>query len=56
MSKIEEAIVGWWGPRCDTFEEDCPCCQAWAEYTSMKLKLRIAEYAFSSLDPTDVAK
>jgi len=47
MNKIEEALVGWWGPRCTTFEEDCPCCQAWAEYDAMGARLLIADYAIS---------
>ena len=36
MNKIEEAIENWWGPRCEYFNEYCPCCQAWVEYDQIK--------------------
>lgn len=35
MTKIEEAITDFWGSKCDDFNEDCPCCQAWREYEDL---------------------
>lgn len=32
MSKIEEAMEGYWGERCPDYEQDCPACKAWDEY------------------------
>lgn len=29
---IAEAIIGQFGERCPDVAEDCPCCDAWAEY------------------------
>jgi hypothetical protein len=31
MTRIEEAVREWWGPRCSGFEPECGACQAWAE-------------------------
>ena len=35
MTRIEEAITDYFGPKCPDFEEDCPCCQAWREYEEL---------------------
>lgn len=32
VTKVEEAILGYWGERCPTFESECPVCQAWVEF------------------------
>ena len=34
-TRIEEALVGWFGPRCSDTMEGCPCCDTWAEYDAM---------------------
>lgn len=35
-SLIEQAITEWFGERCPETEPGCPCCDAWAQYDSMK--------------------
>lgn len=35
MSKIEEAITEYYGPRCPDVYPGCPCCDAWAEYDAL---------------------
>jgi len=32
LTKVEEAIIGYWGERCSTFLAECPVCQAWMEF------------------------
>lgn len=32
MDYLKEAVIAHWGDRCDTFEPECHCCKAWAEY------------------------
>ena len=34
-SKVEEALTEYWGEQCSGYEEDCPVCEAWAEYKTM---------------------
>jgi hypothetical protein len=29
---IAEAVEEYWGKRCDTFDPDCCCCQAWKAF------------------------
>jgi hypothetical protein len=41
MSKIEEAIEFYWGERCADTEKDCVICQAWSEYDTLRLALRL---------------
>jgi len=41
MSKIEEAIEFYWGERCPDTEKDCVICQAWSEYDTLRLALRL---------------
>ena len=41
MSKIEEAIEFYWGERCPDTEKDCVTCQAWSEYDTLRLALRL---------------
>ena len=33
---IEEAIIEWWGERCDTYDADCPCCRAWEQLDNLQ--------------------
>jgi hypothetical protein len=40
MNKIEEALTDYWGEKCDCFDKNCPCCQAWQEYKEMLDKAR----------------
>ena len=35
MNKIEEAIIDYWGEKCQNFDENCFCCQAWKEYEEL---------------------
>lgn len=35
-NKIEEALIAYWGERCEDYDENCYCCQAWAEYDSLQ--------------------
>jgi hypothetical protein len=39
MSKIEEAMEGYWGKRCPDYEQDCLACKAWDEYEDMMVLL-----------------
>ena len=41
LTKIEEAMEGYWGKRCPrgSYEPECPCCKAWDEYDVMQMKL-----------------
>lgn len=39
MTRIEEAITEWFGPRCDDFNAHCACCQAWREYDTLRDKI-----------------
>jgi hypothetical protein len=32
---IEEALKEYYGIKCEDFEENCACCQAWKEYDSL---------------------
>lgn len=32
---IEEAITEYWGERCDTPDQDCPCCRAWQQMDNL---------------------
>ena len=32
---IEQAITDIWGERCDPIDDDCPTCQAWAEFDAL---------------------
>jgi hypothetical protein len=41
MSKIEEAIEFYWGERCPDKHADCVICQAWSEYDTLRLALRL---------------
>lgn len=34
--RIEEAIIGWFGPRCTEKMEGCACCAVWADYDRLK--------------------
>lgn len=36
MNEVEEAMIDYWGERCQEYEEDCSCCQAWKEYDKLK--------------------
>lgn len=31
MKLIEQAVKDYWGDRCEDFNHECVCCQAWAE-------------------------
>ena len=33
---IEEAMMDYWGKRCDNFKEGCPCCAAWKQLDDLK--------------------
>lgn len=36
-NKIEEALLHYWGARCEGEQVDvCPTCAAWVEYDSLK--------------------
>lgn len=37
--KIKEAITEHWGERCDDFDADCVCCQAWKEWDDLQAEL-----------------
>lgn len=32
---IEEALLNYFGKKCEEFTEKCDCCQAWREYDSL---------------------
>lgn len=32
---IHEAVLFYWGERCDTHEDGCPVCNAWRQYDEM---------------------
>jgi len=36
MSKIEEALIEYWGERCPDFEPECVVCQVWLEWDQLK--------------------
>lgn len=36
-NKVQEAMTDYWGERCSDHEAECPTCQAWGEYSTMKL-------------------
>lgn len=42
MSKSEEAMQSYWGERCPDTHADCVVCQAWSEYDTLRLALRLA--------------
>lgn len=44
MDKIEEAIEGWWGPRCDDYAKGCAACEAWRAFDAAKEILIEAAY------------
>lgn len=35
FDRIKEAIIEHWGERCEDFDENCPCCLAWAELDAL---------------------
>jgi hypothetical protein len=35
MSKVEEAMEGYWGARCPDHHAECPACKAWGEYDTI---------------------
>ena len=35
MNLVEQAIEGYWGERCDGYEQGCPVCDAWREYDNL---------------------
>lgn len=39
---VAEAILEYWGTRCEEHDDECPCCRAWAEYDRYR-------YAFNAL-------
>ena len=39
MSKVEEAMEGYWGARCPDHHAECPACKAWGEYEDMMVLL-----------------
>lgn len=43
MDKIEEAIEGWWGPRCDDYMDGCAACEAWRAFDKLKEQADAAE-------------
>ena len=40
-NKLEKAIEFYWGKRCPDTEKDCVICQAWSEYDTLRLALRL---------------
>lgn len=42
MSKIEEAMDYYYGPRCDDPMEGCGCCEAWHELDTLMWRAGIA--------------
>ena len=45
MDRIREAILEYWGPRCDPSLDDpeviCECCEVWREFDElMELKVK----------------
>jgi len=40
-NKLEEAIGFYWGERCPDKHADCVICQAWSEYDTLHLALRL---------------
>lgn len=40
-NRVEEAITEAFGERCPDFQPDCGCCQAWAQFDSVKRALDI---------------
>ena len=35
MNLIEQALTGYWGPKCSEYEEGCIVCDAWREYENL---------------------
>lgn len=35
MSKIEEALIEYFGERCSDFEPECVVCQVWKEWDEL---------------------
>ena len=48
LTKVEEAIIGYWGERCSTFESECPVCQAWVEF---EIKTALGPNCYPPLKP-----
>lgn len=32
---VHEAVLFYWGERCDAHEDGCPTCNAWRQYDEM---------------------
>jgi len=39
MTKVEEAMEGYWGARCPAYDRDCSACKAWDEYDTITVLL-----------------
>lgn len=49
-SMIAEMIEVYYGERCDTFDDGCDCCKAWAEYDGlMRAKVDLETYKTAPL-------
>ncbi len=40
-SQVKEAMVEYWGERCEEHDPDCPACRAWDEYDRLKEAIKI---------------
>lgn len=48
---IRQALVDFWGERCDTFDDDCPTCQAWAAFDQLSAAEQSLSEAREALKP-----
>ena len=38
LKLLEEAVTGWYGPRCTEYEKLCIVCAAWKEFDKVRAK------------------
>lgn len=51
LTKVEEAILNYWGERCPTFDPECPVCDAWLEF-DMNAAFEASFYPCIPIPPT----